>query len=360
MLSTHHGRSKWPHVAWLAVVASVGVQIENVAFAQAKSADSRESDQMFQNLDANRDGSLKMDEAGPNGRALMERIFEMAGKPAGGTVSRAEFQTVFEKHKSAAGGGGRGRPTTPPGRPNAPAAGRPDSEEQSSADGDELPPILAQLDGNGDGRLTRAELQRLTQLFERLDANKDGALTADEIRSIDSLSRPESKSKTSSKTPRSGSGSSAATAADEADKPEEKAVAEPASKSKTAGRNAARSIPAGVWRGWIVNGRGENPNSGQMEIELTVEGNRITGRELGTRRAPEGIGGGTFTSTGDGRTGNLDAEGTSGPQDGRSFQGIYEYDGEVLKWCVSNRGRQRPQTMATDRGNYLMVLRQQK
>ena len=97
-----------------------------------------------------------------------------------------------------------------------------------------------------------------------------------------------------------------------------------------------------------------------MEIELTVEGNRIIGRELGTRRAPEGIGGGTFVSTGDGRSGNLDAEGTSGPQDGRSFLGIYEFDGEVLKWCVSNRGRQRPQTMATDRGNYLMILRQEK
>ncbi len=360
MLSTHHGRSKWSHVVVLVTLTGLGFGAASKARAQAKSADTREADQMFQNLDANRDGRLKMDEAEPNGRALMERIFEMAGKPAGGTVSRAEFQTVFEKHKAGAGGGGRGRPNTPPGRPNAPAAERPDSDEPSPADGDELPPILAQLDGNGDGRLTRAELQRLTQLFERLDANKDGALTADEIRSIDNLSRPESKSKTSNKTPRTGSRSSAATAADDAEQPEEKAASEPTPKTKTDGRNAARSIPAGVWRGWIVNGRGENPNSGQMEIELTVEGNRITGRELGTRRAPEGIGGGTFTSTGDGRTGNLDAEGTSGPQDGRSFQGIYEYDGEVLKWCVSNRGRQRPQTMATDRGNYLMVLRQQK
>lgn len=114
---------------------------------------------------------------------------------------------------------------------------QPDIAEPASAGADELPPIFAQLDGNGDGRLTRAELQRLTQLFERLDSNQDGALTADELRY---------------------------------------------------------------------------------------------------------------------------AERTSGPQDERSFQGIYEFDGEVLKWCVSNRGRQRPQAMATDRGNYLLILRQQQ
>jgi uncharacterized protein (TIGR03067 family) len=123
--------------------------------------------------------------------------------------------------------------------------------------------------------------------------------------------------------------------------------------------NTGTARLAGVWRGWVVRGRGENPNEGEMEVELTVEGNRITGKELGTTRAPGGLGGGTFTMTGTGNTGNLDADGNSGPQDGRQFMGIYELQGETLRWCVSNRGRQRPTTMATDRGNYLLILRKQ-
>lgn len=369
MSSFHRGRSKWHPVAVLAAAAGLGVGTVTIALGQAKSAESREADQMFQNLDTNRDGNLKIDEGGPNASALLKNIFEMAGKQPGGTVSRAEFQQVFDKHKARAGGGGR--PNPPAGsRPSSPAAGRPALEDEAPTDAEGLPPILAQLDGNNDGRLTRLELQRLTQVFEQVDSNKDGALTVEEIRSVGSLPKSETKSKASTKPARSGgsgSSSSKTAASDPEDRPAPKSAttsttgsSTSSTGSSTAGRNAARSIPGGVWRGWIVNGRGENPNSGQMEIELTVEGNRITGKELGTRRAPEGIGGGTFVSTGDGRSGNLDAEGTSGPQDGRSFQGIYEFDGEVLKWCVSNRGRQRPQTMATDRGNYLMILRQQK
>ena len=320
-------------------------------YAQEKPNESREAEQMFQNLDTNRDGSLKMNEAGPNARALMEKIFEMAGKPASGTVSRSEFQQVFDKHRAGNTGGAGGR-----GRPDSPAAGRPALEDETPAADAGLPPILAQLDGNGDGRLTRTELQRLTQMFEQLDADKDGTLTAEEIRSADRLPRFENKSKPANRPPRGGGN----TSTNPEDQPATKTATATTTSRKAAGGELSRSIPGGVWRGWVVNGRGENPNSGQMEIELTVEGNRIIGRELGTRRAPEGIGGGTFVSTGDGRSGNLDAEGTSGPQDGRSFLGIYEFDGEVLKWCVSNRGRQRPQTMATDRGNYLMILRQEK
>lgn len=359
MSSFHRGCWRWHQMAVLASVAGLGIGIGSMASAQGKTDASREADQMFQNLDTNRDGNLKIDEGGPSASGLMKNIFEMAGKQPGGTVSRAEFQAVFDKHK--AGAGGRGRPNSPPaGQPNSPAGGRPAAEEEAPADMDGLPPILAQLDGNGDGRLTRSELQRLTQLFEQLDSDKDGALTAEEIRSAGSLPKSDTKPKASTKAPRSASSTSKTTSTESEDRPASKSRSSSTTGSATAGRNATRSIPAGVWRGWIVDGRGENPNSGQMEIELTVEGNRITGREVGSRRAPEGIGGGTFISTGDGRTGNLDAEGTSGPQEGRSFQGIYEFDGEVLKWCVSNRGRQRPQSMATERGNYLMVLRQQK
>jgi uncharacterized protein (TIGR03067 family) len=96
-----------------------------------------------------------------------------------------------------------------------------------------------------------------------------------------------------------------------------------------------------------------------MEIELTIDGNRIDARELGTNRAPEGLGSGTFT-LGGGGPGTLDAVQTAGQQSGRTYLGVYELSGETLRWCVTNRNRQRPRTMETGRGNYLMILRRQQ
>lgn len=358
MSSSYAGFSNWQPVSLLAAVAGLGLgTFSGTLQAQSRSDSSKEADQMFQSLDANRDGSLTMNEAGPNGRAMLERIFEMAGKPGGGTVSRSEFQQVFDQHR-ARSGGSRDRSNAPAaGRPNSPSKNRPGNDETTPAEAARLPPVLERLDTNGDGRLSRPELQRLTQLFAQLDADQDGELTVDEMQRTDLSPSRNNRSGDGGRPSRSAPGA----ARSETEDPDARAGdRENRVGHATEGRSAKGLIPAGVWRGWVVEGRGEAPNSGQMEIELTVEGNRITGRELSTRRAPGGIGGGTFISTGDGHSGNLDAEGTSGPQDGRSFQGIYEYDGEVLKWCVSNRGRQRPQTMATDRGNYLLILRQQK
>ncbi|MDB5335069.1 MAG: hypothetical protein JWN70_688, partial [Planctomycetaceae bacterium] len=232
MSSFHRGRSKWHHMAVLTVVAGLGIGTESMAFAQAKPAESREADQMFQNLDTNRDGNLKIDEGGPNTSALMKNIFEMAGKQPGDTVSRAEFQQVFEKHKAGAGGRGRPNPSAG-GRPNSPSTGRPAPESETPADGDGLPPILAQLDGNSDGRLTRSELQRLTQLFEQLDSNKDGALTAEEIRSAGSLPKSDTKSKASTKPARSGSGSGSGTSKTVASDPEDRPAPKSATSSTT-------------------------------------------------------------------------------------------------------------------------------
>ena len=102
-----------------------------------------------------------------------------------------------------------------------------------------------------------------------------------------------------------------------------------------------------------------------MDIELTITADRITGKEIGNRRGGggggrgPGLGTGSYELTGDGKSGNLDADGLEGQQDGRHFQGIFELDGDTLRWCVSNRGRQRPKEMASGQGNYLMVLSRQ-
>jgi uncharacterized protein (TIGR03067 family) len=55
----------------------------------------------------------------------------------------------------------------------------------------------------------------------------------------------------------------------------------------------------------------------------------------------------------------MDAVQTAGPQAGRQYVGIYELQGDTLRWCASNRNGERPTTMATGQGSYLMILRRQ-
>lgn len=152
--------------------------------------------------------------------------------------------------------------------------------------------------------------------------------------------------------------------------------------------NVANSAPlqqrlGGVWRGWVVDGRGENPNSGHMELELRIESNRIVGRELGTNRGPAGrqtpgfgggvaggstagvagaLGDGTFVIANDEshlESGTLDATATGGQHVGREYPGIFRLDGTTLHWCVNNRNGERPTNYETGRGNYYMILRKQ-
>ena len=96
-----------------------------------------------------------------------------------------------------------------------------------------------------------------------------------------------------------------------------------------------------------------------MELELTIHGNKIDVQELSTKRAPGGLGSGTYTMTGNAKSGTLDAAQTTGPQAGRTYRGVYEVTGNTLKWCVTGRNRTRPTTMATDKGNYLLILKRQ-
>lgn len=321
-----------PSIRWLhwggAVVVLLLARPQPGIRAQAPQGQSNDADAFFRHLDSNGDGTITMADANDRNRRNLEMIFELAGKPTTESLSRAEFQKVFDSRRSGA---------------------RPGNQRPAPPSDSEVPAPPVEL------RLTRAELARLANEFDRHDTNQDGTLDAAELQAALSARAGSAQGAGASRSTRP-------TPATPKNRPANPPSGTPTNPRTAAGSAAARSSATGltgIWRGWVVNGRGENPNSGPMQMELRIEGNRIAARELGSNRAGEGLGEGVYEIAANGNSGNLDATGTGGPQAGQRFLGIFELSGNELRWCVGNRGRPRPQEYATRSGNYLMILRRQ-
>lgn len=174
--------------------------------------------------------------------------------------------------------------------------------------------VLKIADTSGDGKVIRGEWSALANGFTRFDKNRDGGVDKSELEAVAAA-----------------------------------AVAKAGGSTTLAGAGNAPKPAAGpvTWRGNIES-RGT--------IEMVVDGNRIVARGSDQGGSPQSFGAGTFTMTGDGTMGNMDAVYTEGPQAGQTCLGIYQMQGDVLRWCVSNRNGQRPADFATGQGNWLMVL----
>lgn len=123
-------------------------------------------DDLFTQLDTNKDGFVTDDEVEGGKKALFERLVRVADENGDKKLSKDEFAKGTQKSTDPkpplAGEPGR------PGRPGGGAAG--------------LKEILARLDKNGDGKLSKDEApERMKENFDRLDANKDGNIDAEEF-----------------------------------------------------------------------------------------------------------------------------------------------------------------------------------
>lgn len=320
-------------------------------------------DAMFQQLDVNKDGKVTIGEGGPGSQQFIRRLFEMANKKDTDSISREELRQIAERHRRGQTGGA----TTGNNLPSRPISSPIDEPRRVSSDterSESLPGLLRALDANRDGRLSRSELNRLAERFNDWDRNRDGQLDAEELRGIDdqtSTAKPtdESSADPSRRPPTSIPGNRSGNTPSSGNNARRPTSVASAPTGGGAPNAALQARLAGTWRGWVVDGRGENPNSGHMQMELRVEGNRMVGREVGTSRAPEGLGDGTFVVSGTGNTGTLDATQTSGQHSGREYPGIFELEGDTLKWCVNNRNGSRPTSFESNRGNYFMILRRQ-
>jgi len=135
---------------------------------------------IFQNLDKNKDGKLTRDEA--QGRPRILALFDRLGKDE---LTLDDLRSLFP-------GGGKGGLKAQ--KKGALGAANSASEKMAESSEDSprgLPAFFRLLDTNHDGRLSREELSKATELFDRLDRNHDGFLDAKELTQMPAVASSE-------------------------------------------------------------------------------------------------------------------------------------------------------------------------
>jgi len=129
----------------------------------------------------------------------------------------------------------------------------------------------------------------------------------------------------------------------------------PTKPSEAAGDTAERARLVGVWKGFTVDGKGENPDRGPVKLELTITEKTIHGIEIkGDERVDHGEGEYTLDPAADPR--QLDGAKAVGRNRKQVYIGIYKLEGDTLKWCVSPQ-KVRPTTFETRKGQFLLILK---
>lgn len=110
----------------------------------------------------------------------------------------------------------------------------------------------------------------------------------------------------------------------------------------------------GTWEGYMANDDG-SPH-GPIKLDITAD--TIT---ASNPRGGSVMGAGTYKiSSTTNKLKRIDAKGTSGQFQGKSYEGVLSIDGKTLKWCSANDrpSSKRPNDLKTDvrAGQFLMVL----
>ena len=150
----------------------------------------------FKSLDTNGDDKLTLDEAPERIRPFLKRLYERAGKDGDAELTREEFMKVMAEF----------RPAQRPERQSRERNRKP-AEEDGEMKRPEMqmqersrprfgtnfprsgPAFIRSVDQNGDGKLSKEELQQINRWFDEVDRNRDGFLDRSEIAGGESRSR---------------------------------------------------------------------------------------------------------------------------------------------------------------------------
>jgi Ca2+-binding EF-hand superfamily protein len=126
--------------------------------------DAKAAEEIFSKHDANSDGKLTKDEIPEEQKEVFQRILDRIG---GDSVNKEQFVRAMMTQRRPEGG----RP--PEGRPGEP--GQPGAGPMVAL------PVLRALDADGDGEISKAEIEGAAKALAALDKNGDGKLSRDEI-----------------------------------------------------------------------------------------------------------------------------------------------------------------------------------
>jgi len=132
------------------------------------------------------------------------------------------------------------------------------------------------------------------------------------------------------------------------------AIAAEEEKPRSPAETQVRQSLTGVWRGFVVNGTGEDPTRGPVKLVLKVNANAIQGTQIkGQQEVDHGQG--SYELVLDSNPRQLDGHPLVERGNRSPWLGIYELDGDTLKWCVGKR--ERPTAFETVKGQFLMILK---
>jgi uncharacterized protein (TIGR03067 family) len=136
-------------------------------------------------------------------------------------------------------------------------------------------------------------------------------------------------------------------------------LAASADESKEDATKAEMKKLEGVWEGYAVDGKGERPDQGPVHFRLTISQTKMSAINLGDK--DKDMGNGVFKLDLSKATKEMDATGVVLPgKQERTYLGIYELDGDTLKWCVTMRKGERPIEFRTQKGSFLLILKRKK
>jgi uncharacterized protein (TIGR03067 family) len=113
----------------------------------------------------------------------------------------------------------------------------------------------------------------------------------------------------------------------------------------------------GVWRGFVVEGKGEQADRGSVHLELTIKGNRIRAQRLDGEGGSLGQGAYRIKP---GKPTVMDGIASRSQGKGRTYLGICEIDTDTIQWCVATPGNKRPKEFETKGQQFLLILKRQE
>ncbi|MCE9546215.1 MAG: EF-hand domain-containing protein [Planctomycetia bacterium] len=139
------------------------------------------ADAAFRKLDTNRDGKLELKEVPERRREVFKSVRRAAGAKSDGSLTRQEFEAVYEQFLADSPTGPKPLPVKPAAMPPAP----PPQGEKPPGEKPSVENLLRRfmlLDANGDGKISAAEARGpLKNHFSQFDANGDGVLDGAEL-----------------------------------------------------------------------------------------------------------------------------------------------------------------------------------